>query len=371
MTTARTARFGLVVLGLAAGGAAATAQDPSSPAARLKVRFRSYDINADGWLSGRELTACGCRASDRNGDGEITWEEFRDGPPAGGGARPAATDDDDAPTPAPLPAPRAASPAPVAQAPRTATGAGTGIGDPVRVMVDGIPYFAHMLGGANGRYRIQFETPPYGHAEEEWVPAATVKNLDYTQFRPDFIAPAPVPGRVYQLAEHVAVVFQGRWYGASITSAANGRYQVQIDGRTSGEQWFTANEIRPLGPRVVDRPTPVAGLPRSVPTGRYVCTTLMGGFQSTVSTRTTIGDLRITGPGTYTGVTKQGAGAGARYAYDPATGAIEWGGGRLQGFDAMIESTTFSVTPRGAPLIDVVYLMRQGGHRYNLTCERP
>jgi hypothetical protein len=38
--------------------------------------FARYDVTEDGWLSGTELNACGCRSADANRDGEVTKSEF-------------------------------------------------------------------------------------------------------------------------------------------------------------------------------------------------------------------------------------------------------------------------------------------------------
>ena len=52
--------------------------------------FRRYDITEDGWLSGTELTACGCRSADADRDGEVTKAEFvAAATRAGGGMKPA------------------------------------------------------------------------------------------------------------------------------------------------------------------------------------------------------------------------------------------------------------------------------------------
>lgn len=44
--------------------------------AAAEARFRQYDITEDGWLSGTELDACGCRRDDADRNGEVTKEEF-------------------------------------------------------------------------------------------------------------------------------------------------------------------------------------------------------------------------------------------------------------------------------------------------------
>jgi hypothetical protein len=61
---------------MAGAPSAADAQGSGFSATELKARFDRLDANASGRLSGRELEACRCRAYDRNGDGEVTREEY-------------------------------------------------------------------------------------------------------------------------------------------------------------------------------------------------------------------------------------------------------------------------------------------------------
>ena len=58
---------------------AAHAQTVRQSLATLRANFQRFDITEDGWLDGREVDACGCMAFDRNGDREITWDEYRAG----------------------------------------------------------------------------------------------------------------------------------------------------------------------------------------------------------------------------------------------------------------------------------------------------
>ncbi|MCW3074659.1 MAG: hypothetical protein JWP69_1728 [Flaviaesturariibacter sp.] len=41
--------------------------------------FKRLDSNQSGWLSGKEIEACGCKSYDTNGDNEVTKEEFTAG----------------------------------------------------------------------------------------------------------------------------------------------------------------------------------------------------------------------------------------------------------------------------------------------------
>jgi hypothetical protein len=55
------------------------AQGSDDAATRAQARFRELDLNSSGWLSGREIEACGCRGFDEDGNGEITKAEFYQG----------------------------------------------------------------------------------------------------------------------------------------------------------------------------------------------------------------------------------------------------------------------------------------------------
>ena len=74
-------------------------------------QFARYDITEDGWLSGTELNACGCRGADADGDGEVTKAEFvaaflrRGGASAAPTSTRSMTPARSAPTPAPRPDP--------------------------------------------------------------------------------------------------------------------------------------------------------------------------------------------------------------------------------------------------------------------------
>jgi hypothetical protein len=173
----------------------------------------------------------------------------------------------------------------------------------------------------------------------------------------------------YKIPDWVEVNYDGQWYPGTIYAAENGRYKVMRSGYTSDERWFTAAELRPYVPPV-EAKAPVAGLPRTVPTGRYVCTTLMSGFGYSNSMNTTIGELRVVGNGVYTRLTKEGVGPQARFGYDPSTGKIDWEGGQLQGFFGKVEETTLGRDSQGVPVMDVIYRVREGGSRFNLSCLR-
>ncbi|ULH18215.1 hypothetical protein MF271_22355 (plasmid) [Deinococcus sp. KNUC1210] len=75
------------------------------------LRWTRLDITQDGWLSGTELTACGCASADVNHDGEVTRAEFM-AAQARVGTPPAATSSTrTAPSPQPAAIPATVTPA--------------------------------------------------------------------------------------------------------------------------------------------------------------------------------------------------------------------------------------------------------------------
>jgi hypothetical protein len=182
-------RFILVVSSLCAlnfvDPAPARAQDPSAEA-RVKTIFRALDLNGSGWLSGRELEACDCRAYDTDRNGEVTWDEFRVGyaraPLFGGNAKSTA---DAAERASPRPPAAGASVAPAASAPSVAANAGYQIGQTVEVNVDGVWHTASIVGIRDGRYALSRHDRSYGvTTSDEWV--------DAEKLRP-YVAKARVP----------------------------------------------------------------------------------------------------------------------------------------------------------------------------------
>jgi hypothetical protein len=110
------------------GAGGATGADLQREAERL---FARYDVTEGGWLSGTELTACGCLGDDASGDGEVTKAEFVSAYVRRGGA-PAVRASERGSTPA-RPVPTNAAPE-VAE--RSAPPAARDEGSPVR---DGVP----------------------------------------------------------------------------------------------------------------------------------------------------------------------------------------------------------------------------------------
>lgn len=151
--------------------------------AKLKAQFQEFDANQSGWLSGREITACGCRAYDTNGDGEITWEEYRAGALKTGGA---------ASQPA---GPRAA--AATATAAATAAKSTYEIPDRVEVNYDGKWYPGNIYAVQDGKYKVMRDNYT---SDDRWFTAANLRPLAYaarTLPAPTTALPATVPTGSY------------------------------------------------------------------------------------------------------------------------------------------------------------------------------
>jgi hypothetical protein len=183
---------------------AAAAQDPSSPEARVKVIFRAFDLNSNASLSGSEITGCGCGGYDADGNGQITWEEFRAGyaqAPLFGGA-----------------------PRPVAPAAAPAAQTRFAVGDTVEVNVDGTWYRASVVGIRDGRYALSRQDRAFGvTTDNEWVAAE--------RLRP-YVAPAAVLPRIPGLPQSVPVgTYSCMTYG---TGSNVGKLRILGNGVSSG-----------------------------------------------------------------------------------------------------------------------------------------
>jgi hypothetical protein len=91
------------------GKPAAAPPSPTSPA-QLEAAFAALDINRDNQLDGVEVTRCGCKSADANGDGVISKAEYlaagllgKLSPAPTPGPAPAPTTPPTAPTPGPQP----------------------------------------------------------------------------------------------------------------------------------------------------------------------------------------------------------------------------------------------------------------------------
>jgi hypothetical protein len=218
------------------------AQNPSSPEARVKVIFRAFDLNESGWLSGREVTACDCRAYDANRNGEITWEEFRAGwarAPLIGGS-PLRSDDDDTPRPA-AQRPPAARPAPQATASRFRPG------DRVEIYADGRWSKGSVVQAQNGRYRVSRDDNMYGvTTSDEWIPEARLRTLVATPAA----APPPTSAmpRTVPMGSYECVIYGGgvigklRILGAGVSSGVSreesgAQYRFTYDPASGAINW--------------------------------------------------------------------------------------------------------------------------------------
>lgn len=212
------------------------AQDPASAAARVKTYFRAFDLNEDGWLSGKEVAACDCRAYDSDGNAEITWEEFLAGyaraPLFGGGTAAAPR----TPPAAPVPA----APVPAAQTPYQ-------IGQMVEVNVDGTWYKASIVGIQNGRYALSRHDRSYGvTTDNEWVPAERLRPFVAKPTVAPKVAglPASVPTGTYDCVLYGVGgnVGQLRIVGDGISSGitrdgSGGTHRFSYDASTGAMSW--------------------------------------------------------------------------------------------------------------------------------------
>lgn len=255
--------------------------------ARAKVVFRAFDLNESGWLSGRELVACDCRAYDADRNGEITWEEFRIG---------------------------------WARAPLFGAGEATRGGEPQR-----------------------------GTANAQPAPVAAPTTAT-SKFRP---------------GDRVQINIAGAWHSATIVQVQNGRYRLSRDdlayGVTTSDEWIPEERLRVL----VDTPTPAraptSALPASVPVGAYSCTTYGGGAH--------VGELRILGAATSSGVTPDGSGPQHKFSYDTASGTISWVNGlQIAGFT--VERAEYRPETNGTPNINLHYRRQAGGNLNSMSCTR-
>lgn len=177
------------------------------------------------------------------------------------------------------------------------------------------------------------------------------------------VRPLPAQDAPLKIPDRVLVNYDGTWYLGSIYAMRDGKYKVMRDDYTSDDRWVTLAELKraPVGERA--KPANAA-LPANIPHGRYVCGTLLSGTMGT-----TIGEILIAGKGVYTGLVKEGTGPKATFSYDPASGKIQWEGGRLAGFFGKVVESRYSLDNRGKSLIEVTYRVRDGGNLFVLSCQ--
>lgn len=225
-----TLRIAALASCLAALPHAATAQDPASAAAGVRARFRTFDINEDGWLSGRELDACRCRAADRDGDNEVTWAEYAGAAGPAGAAAPVE------PTrTAPTPAARAAARTPYE------------VGQMVELYVDGGWVRATIVGSRNGRYQLSRHDRTFGvTTSEEWIGAERLRPFVAPPRVPTVAAvalPAAVPTGDYACTTYGSsqavgrLRILGRGLSSELTRDGSGQRRFAYDAGTGTLQW--------------------------------------------------------------------------------------------------------------------------------------
>jgi hypothetical protein len=181
------------------------------------------------------------------------------------------------------------------------------------------------------------------------------------------LARAQGAASTYGVADMVEVNYGGTWYRGMVIQASSGKYQVKRDDYTSDDRWVTAADLRPFK-SVRTLPPPKGPLPSTVPAGAYVCSSVVAGFQSSVSSTAVMGTLRVTGAGSYTGLAQTGVGPASRFTYEQSSGAISWDGGNLKGFFGKIVDSQLGIDTKRAPYITVNYRVREGGNLFTLSC---
>ena len=173
----------------------------------------------------------------------------------------------------------------------------------------------------------------------------------------------------YDIPDRVEVNYDGVWYRGIVMQARDGKYQVKRDDYTSDDRWITSADLRPFK-SVRTLPAPKGPLPATVPIGSYVCSTVVAGFQSSVSSTAVMGSFRVTGSGAYTGLTRTGVGQSSRFTYNQGTGAVEWDGGSLKGFFGKIVDSQLAFDTQRIPHLNVNYRVRDGGNLFTLSCRQ-
>lgn len=238
----------------------------------------------------------------------------------------------------------------------TATEGGFVLGDRVEWNI-GDTWFAGTIYGVQpGQYRVNRDG--YGRATE-WTNA--VRPL--TQRAEAAVTGAGV-GAPFRNGERVEVNVAGNWVrgNVGIGDPSSDRYVIDREnpaGNMPRDQVVTSAQVRRLTP-VADK-SPRARLPESIPEGVYEC-------QLYLANSATVGRLRILPGGAYTGLSTSGTGQQGRYAYDAATGKIDWAGG-LQGFSYPLQASALE-SNGGAPFITIHYRLREGGSINSMSCVR-
>ncbi|HEX2723939.1 MAG TPA: hypothetical protein VHM24_13570 [Gemmatimonadaceae bacterium] len=169
-----------------------------------------------------------------------------------------------------------------------------------------------------------------------------------------------------RIPDRVLVNYGGTWYPGSIYAVKNGKYKVLRDDYSSDDRWVTSAELK--RPTLVAATRPQMALPGSIPNGVYTCETILSGAMSGGPTAMTIGKIGVVGKGVYTSLVKEGTGSRAAFTYDPASGRIDWDGGKVAGFLGRVVKSSLAFDKRGKPVIQVTYTVREGGNLLDLSC---
>jgi hypothetical protein len=295
------------------------------------VDAEGYQIERDGYGRARE---------------KVTAADLRRLPGAVG--PPAAQPVDPAPA-------RVAAPA----APPTAavTRSAMAVGDRVEWNIGDMWFAGTIYAEQAGQYRVNRDQ--YGRATE-WTTA--VRRL--TQRRAEAALTAGGVGAPFRNGERVEVNVAGTWMRGNVGTGdpASNRYVIDREnpaGDAPRDMVVTSSQVRRLS--AIAATASRAPLPQSIPEGEYQC-------QLYLANSATVGRLRILPGGVYTGLSTSGTGQPGRYAYDPATGKIDWGRGLL-GFSYTLQGSAVE-SNGGPPFITVHYQIREGGSINSMSCVR-
>jgi hypothetical protein len=318
----------------------ARAQSSDQAAAKAQARFSELDVNRDAVLSSAEFEACRCRQFDTDRNGQITKAEFYLGfMLAAFEAQPQGRE--------------AAAPTVAVRGPHT-------VGDRVELKI-GDRWYPGVIYAARGdQYQINRDN--FGRSQ--WIAGELRGEQQPVALRPMVGKRGDGP---FLFGERVEVTIGGVSYRGNIGAREPGTDLYEVDryserpGAAAQSEDITGAQIRRL--EVTPAATVPASLPRTVPTGLYVCTTYAG------ANTTTLGRLRILGPASYTGLTPDGSGPQRRYTYDPATGGIEWVGG-MPNLTAILQRSEYRASANGRAEITVWYKVAEGRFDLTMGCRR-
>jgi len=328
-------------------------QTSSEVAAKAQARLVQLDVNRDNVLSGAELVACSCKEYDTDRDGQVTKAEFYLGfmVAAFEAQQPKAA------PPVPAAAPATAAPVAAPTPARPAAGGRFVVGDRVDMLVGEIWYPGVIYDERGGHYAVNRDN--YGRARFD---DGEVRR----EQRPVLMRAARPDNFALENGQRVQVEHGGVSYSGNIGTHEAGTNIYFVDRANdnagvsvTGEDVLGAN-IRRLFPAPAPDVRPAMAPPPSVSPGVYLCTTAGKNM-------TTIGRLRILGPGTYTGLTPDGSGPQGRYTYDSATGAIDFIGG-IPNLKVARLSSSYQSTNIGKNEIVLNYMVGAAGSVLQTYC---